>query len=334
MGYTVAVAGVTGAVGREMLKVLQDRSFPVDELRLFASPRSAGRKLDFNGSEVEVKVLSEEGFDGVDFALFALKSGLARDWAPKAAKRGAVVIDNSSAFRGDPEVPLVVPEVNAHRAREHKGIIANPNCSTIQMVVALAPLHRVARVKKVVVATYQAVSGAGQAAMDELAEQSAASLEKRNCEPRAFQHPIAFNIIPHIADFDENGYTAEEMKMVNETRKILEDPDILVSATCVRIPVFRAHSEAVHVELEKALSVEEAREILASGEGITIVDDPARNLYPMPLTAIGEYDVFIGRLRKDLTSEKGLEMWVVADQLLKGAALNALQIAETLASSA
>jgi aspartate-semialdehyde dehydrogenase len=333
MGYTVAVAGVTGAVGREMLKVLEDRSFPVDSLRLFASPKSAGKRLAFRGEEIEVRALHEEEFEGVDFALFALKSGLSREWAPKVAAKGAVVIDNSSAFRGDAEVPLIVPEVNGARAKENRGIIANPNCSTIQMVVALAPLHRAARVRKVVVATYQAVSGAGQAAIEELHDQTVRALEDRPLEPKVFQHPIAFNIIPHIAAFDEQGYTAEEMKMVHETRKILEDPEIVVSATCVRIPVFRAHSEAVHVEFEKPLSVEEARTLLADGPGIRVLDDPGSELYPMPLSAAGKYEVYVGRLRKDLTSERGLEMWVVADQLLKGAALNAVQIAEILAAA-
>jgi aspartate-semialdehyde dehydrogenase len=316
-----------------MLKVLEARSFPVDTLKLFASPKSAGKRLAFRGGEVEVKPLDAEGFAGVDFAFFALKSGLSREWAPQAAEKGAVVIDNSSAFRGDDDVPLVVPEVNGPRALENRGIIANPNCSTIQMVVALAPLHRAARVRKVVVATYQAVSGAGQAAIQELHDQTVRALEDRPLEPEVFQYPIAFNIIPHIAAFDDQGYTAEEMKMVNETRKILEDPEIVVSATCVRIPVFRAHSEAVHVEFERALSVEEARKLLAEGPGIRVLDDPASELYPMPLSATGTTEVFVGRLRKDLTSERGLEMWVVADQLLKGAALNAVQIAEILAEA-
>jgi aspartate-semialdehyde dehydrogenase len=277
-----------------------------------------------------VEALREEGFEGVDFALFALKSGFSREWAPRAAARGAVVIDNSNAFRADPKVPLVVPEVNGARAAEHEGIIANPNCSTIQMVVALAPLHRVSRIRRVVVATYQAVSGAGAAAMDELREQTPRVLAGQEVQPAVFPHPIAFNIIPHIADFDERGYTAEEMKMVHETRKILEDPEILVSATCVRIPVFRAHSEAVHVEFERKIPVEEAREVLAGAPGVRVLDDPSRLQYPMPLTAAGSNEVFVGRIREDLTSETGLEMGVVADELLKGAALNAVQIAEQI----
>jgi len=330
MSITVAVAGVTGAVGREMLKVLEDRSFPLKELRAFASPSSVGKRLPFRGGEVEVRALDEKGFDGADFALFALESGLSREWAPRAAGRGAVVIDNSSAFRNDPDIPLVVPEVNGARAREHHGIIANPNCSTIQMVMALAPLHAASRVRKVVVATYQAVSGAGASAMEELRLQTPGALAGEKPEPREFQHPIAFNLIPHIASFDSRGYTAEEMKMATETRKILEDPEILVSATCVRVPVFRAHSEAVHVELEEKLPVEEARRLLEEFPGIVVLDDPSKNLYPMPRDVSGKYEVFVGRLRESLTSDTGLEMWVVADQLLKGAALNAVQIAELL----
>jgi aspartate-semialdehyde dehydrogenase len=330
MNRVVAVAGATGLVGREMLKVLEDRKFPTKDVRAFASASSAGKKIPFRGGEVTVRELKEDSFQGVDIALFALKAPLARRFAPAAAKSGATVIDNSSAFRMDPEVPLVVPEVNAETVWKHKGIIANPNCSTIQMVVALAPLHRAARVKRLIVATYQAVSGGGAAAMEELRAQVPLAMEGRELVPSAFPHPIAFNAFPHIGDFGENGYTTEEMKMVNETRKILGDPGILVSATCVRIPVFRAHSEAAHVEFEKKLTAAEARALLKKAPGVVVLDDPANKVYPMPLFAAGKYEVFVGRIREDLTCPNGLELWVVADQILKGAALNAVQIAELL----
>ncbi len=330
MGARVAVAGATGAVGREMVKVLEARSFPMDSLRLFASKASAGKRIPFQGSEVKVEALEPGSFEGVDLVFSSLKSGLTRTFVPEAVKRGAVVVDNSSAYRMDDGVPLVVPEVNANRAREHQGIVANPNCSTIQMVVALAPLHREAGIRRVVVTTYQAASGAGQKAMEELREQTRAVLDGAAPKPEAFQHPIAFNVIPHIAEFEEGGYTFEEMKMLRETRKILEAPALEVSATCVRIPVLRAHSEAVHLELEKKISASEAREIFASAPGVKVLDDPSSALYPMPLDATGRDEVFVGRIREDLALDNGLAFWVVADQLLKGAALNAVQIAEAL----
>ena len=326
--YNVAVAGATGAVGAEMLKVLRDRNFPVGELRLLASARSKGRELEFAGNKIGVEELREDSFNGIDIALFSAGASRSKEFAAHAVKSGALVIDNSSAFRMDPEVPLVVPEVNPEDVSWNKGIIANPNCSTIQMVVALAPLHRAAGIKRVVVSTYQAVSGTGLKAIKELETQVSDIAAGNPVECEVYPHQIAYNVIPHVDVFLENGYTREEMKMVNETRKILHDEGLAVSATCVRVPVFRAHSEAVNVELSKELSVDEVKTLLSEFPGIRVVDDSSKNVYPLALDASGKYDVLVGRIRKDPSVPCGLDMWIVADQLLKGAALNAVQIAE------
>jgi aspartate-semialdehyde dehydrogenase len=326
----VAVTGATGAVGREILKVLEERKFPVTEIVPLASNRSTGSTLTFSGSDVEVRVLDADSFNGIDIAFFSAGGDISREFVPSAASAGATVIDNSSAFRMDPEVPLVVPEVNPEDAKKHNGIIANPNCSTIQMVVALAPLHREARIVRIIVATYQAVSGTGKAAIDELKRQVTELEEGRQPSPQVYPKQIAFNLIPHIDTFQENGYTREEVKMLSETRKILHDDTIRVSATCVRVPVYRAHSEAVFIETERKLTADEARNILTEAPGVKVIDDPAKLEYPTPLEATGSYLTYVGRIREDTALDNGLAMWVVADQLLKGAALNAVQIAELL----
>lgn len=331
----MAILGATGAVGAEFIKLLEEREFPVGALRLLASPRSAGRKIPFRGEELVVEAVNESSFRGIDIAFFSAGASVSREWAPKAVQSGALVIDNSSAFRMDPDVPLVVPEVNRDAIREHRGIIANPNCSTAIMVVALAPLHRAARIRRVVVSTYQAVSGAGAAAMAELEEQVRAYVRGEEAAARVLpvasldkHYPIAFNLIPHVDRFDELGYTKEEWKMVHETRKIMGEPDLAISPTTVRVPVFRCHSESINVETEKPLSADEARRILAGAEGIEVVDDPQAMEYPMPLFAAGKDPVFVGRIRPDPSIPNGLNLWVVGDQLRKGAALNAIQIAE------
>ncbi|SHK44154.1 aspartate-semialdehyde dehydrogenase [Thermocrinis minervae] len=332
MGYRVAIVGATGEVGRTFLKVLEERNFPVDELELFASERSEGQELTFKGERIKVKALNKQhSFKGIDIALFSAGSSVSKDYAPKFAKDGAVVIDNSSAWRLDPEVPLVVPEVNPEDVKEHKGIIANPNCSTIQMLVALKPIYDVAGIEAIVVSTYQSVSGAGAKAIRELEEQTRAWC-RDDCipEPKALPKRIAFNVIPQIDVFTENGYTKEEMKMLNETRKILHDPYIKVSATTVRVPVFYGHSEAVCIKLKKELSPEEARQILKSAKGVVVVDNPEKGEYPMAIDVAGKDEVFVGRIRKDLVFEPGLSMWIVADNIRKGAATNAVQIAELL----
>ncbi len=329
----VAVAGATGVVGRQMLRVLEDRNFPVASIKLLASERSKGKTMTFKGEEIPVEVLSENSFDGLDVALFSAGGGTSKKFAPHSAKAGCVVVDNSSAWRMDPEVPLVVPEVNAHDIPKHKGIIANPNCSTIQMVVVLKPLHDAATIKRVVVSTYQAVSGAGSAALNELDAQLRDFLDGRPVQNKIFPHQIAFNCIPQIPQsnaFEDNGYTNEEMKMVNETKKIMGDSSIMVTATTVRVPVHTGHSECVNVETVKKLTAAQAREILAKAPGIVVQDDPANQLYPLATYAEGKYDTFVGRIREDLSHPSALEMWVVSDNLLKGAALNAVQIAELL----
>lgn len=333
--YSVAVVGATGAVGQEILSLLEERRFPVDRLKLLASTRSAGKRYRFQGEEVAVEEARPEAFRGVEVAFFSAGGSVSRELAPAAVERGAVVIDNTSAFRLEPEVPLVVPEVNPEDIRSHCGIIANPNCSTIIMLVAIAPLHRAAGIRRVVVSTYQAVSGAGAQAMEALKEQVQAYVEQREVNPRllpyavAARHfPIAFNLIPQIDVFAEEGYTKEEWKMVRETQKILHAPELRVTATTVRVPVFRCHSESINLELERPLSPEEAREILRRAPGVQVWDDPAAMEYPMPLAVTGKDDVYVGRIRRDLTVEAGLNLWVVGDQIRKGAALNALQIAE------
>ncbi len=330
--YVVAIAGATGAVGREMLKILEERNFPVKELRLFASPRSEGTELEFKGERIKVQVLKKGVFKGCDIALFSCGGSRSLEFAPDAAKDGCIVIDNSSAWRMDPEVPLVVPEVNPHAVAQYKnkGIIANPNCSTIQMVVPLKPIHDYAKIKRIFVATYQSTSGAGKKAMDELLEQTRAILNFKPIEKKVFPHQIAFNCLPHIDVFLDNGYTKEEMKMVNETRKIFEDPDIKVSPTCVRVPVFISHSEAVTIETEKKITAQKARELMENFPGVKVVDDPSQNLYPLAIDVAGKDDCYVGRIREDVGIENGISMWIVADNLRKGAALNAVQIAEVL----
>ncbi len=332
--FNVAVVGATGAVGRMMIQVLEERNFPVKNLRLFASERSRGVKIPFRGEDIEVEVLSEQkNFSGIEIALFSAGASRSLEYAPKFAQDGAVVIDNSSAWRMDPEVPLVVPEVNPHAVADFrkKGIIANPNCSTIQMVVALKPLYDYSRIKRIVVATYQAVSGAGQKAIQELIEQTQAWCRGETLpEAKVFPHQIAFNCLPHIDVFLDNGYTKEEMKMVNETKKIMEDENIGVTATTVRVPVFYGHAEAVNVETEKKITAQKARELLASFPGVVVVDEPAEKKYPLPIEIAGRDEVFVGRIREDESIENGLNLWVVADNLRKGAATNAVQIAEIL----
>ncbi|MGA1826273.1 MAG: aspartate-semialdehyde dehydrogenase [bacterium] len=330
--YVVAVAGATGAVGKEMISILEERAFPVKKLVPLASHRSAGIKVEFNDKQIPVAELKDDSFDGVDIALFSAGGSVSLEFAPKAVKSGAVVIDNSSAFRMDPEVPLVVPEVNPHAIKKHKGIIANPNCSTIQMVVALKPIHDRARVKRIVVSTYQAVSGTGKEAMDELFNQTKlmACFKKDEIKPSVYPHQIAFNCLPHIDVFLENAYTKEEMKMVNETKKIMEDDTIRVTATTVRVPVFIGHSEAVNIELEQDMSPEECKNLLGKSPGIKVVDNPEKNKYPLALDVAGADSVYVGRIRRDESIPHGLNLWIVADNLRKGAALNAIQIAENI----
>lgn len=330
-GYVVAVVGATGAVGTEMIEVLEERKFPVTRLVLLASTRSAGGTVTFEGNEVPIEVLTKDSFAGVDIALFSAGADLSREFAPIAVKAGAVVIDNSAAWRMTPEVPLVVPEVNAHDIQRHKGIIANPNCSTIQMVVALKPLHDKARIKRIVVTTFQSVSGTGKDAMDELMAECQDLLSFKSASPKVYPYQIAFNCLPQIDDFLPSGYTKEEMKMVHETRKIMGDQSIHVTATTVRVPVYVGHSEAVNIETERKLSANEARTILSTAPGVLLYDDPAHKIYPMPLEVAGKDEVYVGRVREDESIANGLNLWVVADNLRKGAALNAVQIAEHLA---
>ncbi len=326
----VAVAGATGAVGREMLLTLEQRGFPAERIIPLASSRSAGKSVPFGGGELTVEEMTEASFAGVDIALFSAGAGVSKQFREAVVNAGCVMIDNSSAFRMDDDVPLVVPEVNAEDVAWHSGVIANPNCSTIQMVVALKPLHDVAPIKRVVVSTYQAASGAGQAAMDELYEQSRQFLGGEALTVEQFAHRIAFNCIPQIDVFLDDGSTKEEWKMVVETKKIMRAPEIEVSATCVRVPVLRCHSEAVNVEFAEPITLEQAREALRSAPGITLMDDPSAKVYPMPAMLEGTDDTYIGRLRLDETVPNGIALWVVADQLRKGAALNAVQIAEAL----
>jgi len=329
-GYSVAVVGATGAVGQEMLRVLAERAFPVRELRVLASARSAGKPVEFKGREYIVQELTETSFNGVQIALFSAGGKISEQFCPIAVRAGAICIDNTNAFRMDPAVPLVVPEVNPHAIGTHRGIIANPNCSTIQMVVVLKPLHDAARIRRVIVSTYQATSGAGKKAMDELFHQTADLIAGKEITPKAFPHRIAFNVIPQIDVFLENGYTKEEMKMVNETKKILEDDTIRVSATTVRVPVFFGHSESVNIETERKLTAAEARDLLAKAPGVKVVDDPANRRYPMPIEAAGQDDTLVGRIREDVSLENGLNLWIAADNIRKGAATNAVQIAEIL----
>ncbi|HJX69659.1 MAG TPA: aspartate-semialdehyde dehydrogenase [Dehalococcoidia bacterium] len=329
-GYNVAIVGATGLVGQEFIKVLEQRHFPMASIHLYASDRSVGKKLKANRQEIEVKETTGGSFRGIDIALFSAGADISRHFSPIAAKAGAVVVDNSAAFRMEPDVPLVVPEVNPEDIKDHHGIIANPNCSTIQMVVALYPLHKVNPIQRLTVSTYQSVSGTGAAAMEELTTQSRLILEGRDAIPQVYHYQIAFNLFPEIDVFLDDGYTKEEWKMVNETRKIMHAPEIAISATCVRVPVYIGHSEAVQVEFTHPMSPEEAREILAQAPGVEVIDDPRAGLYPYPWLAAGKDEVFVGRIRKDVSHPKGLVLWIVADNLRKGAALNAVQIAEEM----
>jgi aspartate-semialdehyde dehydrogenase len=328
--FNVAIVGATGLVGQEFIKVLGQRNFPMNSLNLFASDRSAGRKLTVDDRELEVKETTQQSFDGMDIALFSAGAEISQHFSPIAAQAGTVVIDNSAAFRIDPEVPLVVPEVNADDMKEHKGIIANPNCSTIQLVVALYPLHRVNPIRRLIVDSYQSVSGTGAAALEELSEQARQVMEGRSVVPHIYPHQIAFNVLPEIDLFMDNGYTKEEWKVVEETRKIMHAGDIAISATCARVPVFIGHSEAVHIEFSEPMSPDTARRILAEAPGVKVLDDPNISLYPQAWSVAGSDEVFVGRIRKDSSHDCGLVMWVVADNLRKGAALNAVQIVETM----
>lgn len=334
--YNVAILGATGAVGQEFLKLIEERNFPFAELRLLASSRSAGTEIPFMGKNYIVEEATSESFKDIDIALFAGGS-ISTEFAPYAVKAGAVVIDNSSAFRMDPEVPLVVPEVNPQAILKHKGIIANPNCSTIIMVMALKPIYDLAKIKRIIVSTYQAVSGAGKEGIDELTNQVKAYSEGKEMEAKILpsaslgkHYPIAFNLIPQIDVFLDNLYTKEEMKMVNETRKILEDYEIKITATTVRVPVYRSHSESVNVELEKDLDLAAIKDAISKFPGVQLQDDPQNQIYPMPIYTSDKNDVYVGRLRRDESAENSFNMWVVGDQIRKGAALNTLQIAETM----
>jgi aspartate-semialdehyde dehydrogenase len=329
----VAIAGVTGAVGAEFIATMDRRGFRVGRLKPLASARSAGKTLDFRGEKIVIEELTERSFDGVDIALFSAGGGISRKFAPVAVKAGAVVVDNSSAFRMDPNVPLVIPEVNGNRIRDHKGIIANPNCAAITALVPLWPIHQSNRIKRLIISTYQAASGAGAAAMEELVESTRANLNGQVYTPKVMPHPYAFNLFSHNTAVDpETGYNDEESKVIKETRKIFEDDNIAVGVTCVRVPVLRAHCEAITFECERPITEDEVRAILARAPGVRIVDDRTKNYFPMPVDASGQDDVLVGRIRKDLSDPSGhsISMFVSADQLLKGAALNAIQIAELL----
>ncbi|MEC2064570.1 aspartate-semialdehyde dehydrogenase [Bacillus inaquosorum] len=337
-GLHVAVVGATGAVGQQMLKTLEDRNFEMDTLTLLSSKRSAGTKVTFKGQELTVQEASPESFEGINIALFSAGGSVSQALAPEAVKRGAIVIDNTSAFRMDENTPLVVPEVNEADLHEHNGIIANPNCSTIQMVAALEPIRKAYGLNKVIVSTYQAVSGAGNEAVKELYSQTQAILNQEEIEPAIMpvkgdkkHYQIAFNAIPQIDKFQDNGYTFEEMKMINETKKIMHMPDLQVAATCVRLPIQTGHSESVYIEVDRDnATVEDIKNLLKEAPGVTLQDDPSQQLYPMPADAVGKNDVFVGRIRKDLDRANGFHLWVVSDNLLKGAAWNSVQIAESL----
>ncbi|MEW4283679.1 aspartate-semialdehyde dehydrogenase [Priestia koreensis] len=337
-GLHVAVVGATGAVGQQMLSTLEKRDFPIGKLTLLSSARSAGKKVSFKGQEYEVQEATPESFEGVQIALFSAGGSVSKQFAPEAVKRGAIVVDNTSAYRMDPNVPLVVPEVNEEDIKLHNGIIANPNCSTIQMVVALEPIRQAFGLDKVVVSTYQAVSGAGAAAIDELKTQAQAILNGEEFTPEILpvggdkkHYQIAFNAIPQIDKFQDNGFTFEEMKMINETKKIMHMPELSVAATCVRLPVVTGHSESVYIEINKqGVSAQEVKSLLSTAPGVVLQDDPENQVYPMPADAVGKNDTFVGRIRKDLDKDIGFHLWVVSDNLLKGAAWNSVQIAESL----
>lgn len=328
--FNVAIVGATGAVGTEFLQLLGRRDFPVHQLKLLASPKSAGKRLAFKGEEITVQGLTCDSFDGVDFALFSAGAATSREFAKAAVTAGATVIDNSSAFRMEPDVPLVIPEINPEDTWKHRGIVAVPNCTTIVALMALFPLHRAFRVKRVIAASYQAVSGAGARAIAELRSQVEAYLAQTGAKHEVFPHPIAFNVLPQVDAFLENGYTKEEAKFLNESRKILHHPTLRVSITCVRVPVYRAHSVAINAEFEQPISLDGARDVLAKFQGLELVDDPASQRYPMPIRCAGKENCEVGRVRIDTALDNGLAFWACGDQLLKGAALNAIQIAELL----
>lgn len=335
--YNVAIMGATGAVGQQMKEQLEKRNFPVKNIKFLASSRSAGQEIEFNGTTYTIEEAKPESFEQVDIALFSAGGSISEQFAPEAVKRGAVVIDNTSAFRMNTDVPLVVPEVNPEDLAQHKGIIANPNCSTIQMVCALQPLKEHYGLRKIVVSTYQAVSGAGIGAINELKRQSADFDNAKNAEADTLpvksadrHYPIAFNAIPQIDKFTDNGYTYEEMKMINETKKIMHDDQLAVAATCVRLPVVTGHSESVYVELEGTPTIEEVKQAIANGQGVELMDDPSNQVYPMPLMTAGMDEVFVGRIRQDLDNPQGFHLWIVSDNLVKGAALNSVQIAESM----
>lgn len=326
----VAILGATGAVGKELLELLAERQFPLKNLRLLASSRSAGSQIAFNGQEITVEAVSENSFQDIDIVLASAGGSTSKKWAHQAVAAGAVVIDNSSAFRMDDNVPLVVPEINPEAAAQHQGIIANPNCTTILLGVAIYPLHQVQRIKRIVVATYQSASGAGARAMTEAMVQAQDILNGKQPQAEVLPYPIAFNLFPHNSPLNEQGYCEEEMKMVNETRKIFGDRDLAITATCVRVPVLRAHSEAINLEFEQPFDVQQARELIASAPGVKLVEDWQSNYFPMPIDATGKDPVLVGRIRQDISCDRGLELWLCGDQIRKGAALNAIQIAELL----
>jgi aspartate-semialdehyde dehydrogenase len=328
--YNVAILGATGAVGTELLALLEERNFPLGKLKVLASERSAGKSIKFAGEDIIIEAVNESSFDGVDIVLASAGGSISKQWLPIATKAGAVSIDNSSAFRMHPDVPLIVPEVNPEAAANHKGIIANPNCTTILMAVAIYPLHQVQPIQRIIAATYQSASGAGARAMEEVKVQSQAILNGEPAIPEILPYPLAFNLFPHNSPMTDNSYCEEEMKMVNETRKIFGDSDIRISATCVRVPVLRAHSEAINLEFLHPFPVEKAREILAEAAGVELVEDFSKNYFPMPIDASGKDDVLVGRIRQDISHPNGLELWLCGDQIRKGAALNAVQIAELL----
>ena len=332
MGCNLAIAGVTGAVGQEFLKILQQRDFPFDSLKILASSRSAGKKMQFKRKEYIVEELTKNSFNRIDIALFSAGAARSKEFAPAAVKTGAVVVDNSSAFRMDPDVPLVIPEINPQKIQEHKGIIANPNCSTIVGIVPVWPLHKANPVKRMVVSTYQAASGAGMQAMLELQEQSREILEGKEPTCKAFPYQIAFNIFSHNSALDANGYNTEEVKMVKETKKIFDCPDIAITCTCIRIPVFRAHCESINLEFADPITPDQVRDLLSTAPGVSLIDDHKNNRFPMPIDATGEDDILVGRIRQDksIPDNRGINLWVAGDQLRKGAALNAVQIAEKL----
>lgn len=330
--YRVAILGATGAVGAELLELLATRQFPLSQLKLLASPRSAGKTLSFQGETLTVEAVEAGCFDEIDLVLASAGGSISRIWAPQAVAAGAVVVDNSSAFRMDARVPLVVPEVNPDAVEAHQGIIANPNCTTILMNVAVFPLHQVQPVRRIIAATYQSASGAGARAMEEVKAQAQAILNGMEPQPEIFPYPLAFNLFPHNTEINDLGYCEEEMKMVNETRKIFGTEEIRITATCVRVPVLRAHSEAINLEFDQPFAVSQAREILASAPGVKLVEDWQANYFPMPIEATGKDEVLVGRIRQDLSNPNGLELWICGDQIRKGAALNAVQIAELLVS--